>query len=367
MVIFLILIFIPALVTVVDFVGFLVKGERTVSSTLMRVIEICALVILPWIYVSLDRQNNCCGESAAFSPQHQFTILVLVIVCLVAYFYSSYRIALSSPVLEIVINSLLLIMIVLNIFIAIQTDSLFYASVGNLPIILLAILALVKNQRMFLEQSENVQHGPKNWPERVAWSILNLRPILKFPIFFIFCLPLLVVLTAVLMLVGQKPDSLIRAFTDTYKHGFSQWDYKCDNVECGGHYLCSVAANGHTKVVKPQRWGVRNGHHIICNRQLLISNAFEDLLQEKLPFLHRPIRQQYNKVGNFIHRYYGIFNIKLVADVIYILMKPLEWLFLLTLYTFDRKPENRIAKQYTSTVHRQKIEQGLKLETTQNH
>ena len=43
-------------------------------------------------------------------------------------------------------------------------------------------------------------------------------------------------------------------------------------------------------------------------------------------------------------------------------MKPLELIFLLTLYTFDNKPENRIAKQYLSKVDRQKlneIRQGL--------
>ena len=33
-------------------------------------------------------------------------------------------------------------------------------------------------------------------------------------------------------------------------------------------------------------------------------------------------------------------------DVIYYLMKPLEWIFLLVLYLVDRKPENRIALQY---------------------
>ena len=34
------------------------------------------------------------------------------------------------------------------------------------------------------------------------------------------------------------------------------------------------------------------------------------------------------------------------ADLIYIIMKPLEWLFLITLYLFDVNPENRIAVQY---------------------
>ena len=29
-------------------------------------------------------------------------------------------------------------------------------------------------------------------------------------------------------------------------------------------------------------------------------------------------------------------------------MKPLEWIFLIFLYLFDQKPENRIAIQYTN-------------------
>jgi hypothetical protein len=191
---------------------------------------------------------------------------------------------------------------------------------------------------------------------QTAWKILNLKPIVKFPVILVLCLPILVLITAILLLAGQKPDSIVRAFTETYKHGFSEWDYKCANVECGGHYLCSVAANGHRSVVKPKRIGIRNGRYIICNRQLLISNAFEELIAENCPLLHKSIRKQYNKVGRFIHRYYGIFNNKLVSDFIYFIMKPLEWFFLITLYTFDRKPENRIAKQYLSKEDRQQME-----------
>ncbi len=35
------------------------------------------------------------------------------------------------------------------------------------------------------------------------------------------------------------------------------------------------------------------------------------------------------------------------ADLIYFLMKPLEWFFLIVLYLVDTTPENRIALQYT--------------------
>ena len=97
---------------------------------------------------------------------------------------------------------------------------------------------------------------------------------------------------------------------------------------------------------------------IICNRPLLISNAFEELIQERLLGIHQIIRRIYNKVGDLVHRYYGIFNNKYVSDLVYIAMKPFEWMFLLTLYLFDQKPENRIAKQYLHFNDRQKSNQS---------
>lgn len=353
---FLILIGLPLSISLIDFLGFLIKGKRIVNIAIIRLTEIGAFLILPYMYVSLDTENDCCGDSAAFSPEHQTTILVIVIFCLVAYFYSSYRELISTPIVEVLVNSFLLFGIVLNIFIAIQTKDTFLAVGGNVTIILLAILVLAKNQKAFIEQSQEIGLSPKNKVESLAWKILHLQPFIKYPILFVLCLPALIIIAAILLLVGQKPDSIVKAFTDTYKHGFSQWDYKCDNVQCGGHYLCSVAAKGHTNIVKPQRRGIRNGHNIICNRQLLIFNAFEDLVQDKLPYLHKLVRRQYDKVGNFIHCYYNIFNNKFISDIIYILMKPIEWFFILVLYTFDRKPENRIAKQYISNIDRQQID-----------
>ena len=51
-------------------------------------------------------------------------------------------------------------------------------------------------------------------------------------------------------------------------------------------------------------------------------------------------------------RFYGFPIAKLIrspwiADGIYLLMKPLEWLFLAVLYAVDLHPEDRIAVQYT--------------------
>src|SRR5437588_12469663 len=60
---------------------------------------------------------------------------------------------------------------------------------------------------------------------------------LRFPLLALLALPLLVLVSVVLYLFGQQPDTLVRAFTDSYKHGFSQQYYLWDIVQCGGLFL----------------------------------------------------------------------------------------------------------------------------------
>ena len=113
------------------------------------------------------------------------------------------------------------------------------------------------------------------------------------------------------------------------------------------HYLCTVAAGGHRKVVKPLRVGMRHGHRVLVNRQLCVANAFEQILEEKTPAIHRIIvRHIYDKTGYPLSRH---IRTKWMADVIYFAMKPLEWLFLIVLYAVDVRPEDRIAVQYPHT------------------
>lgn len=228
---------------------------------------------------------------------------------------------------------------------------------GSVPIVLLFLIKLAENHQLLKYYIEENGYHSETMIGRFCAAVLNLSPILKYPVLLLILVPVLILFSLFLMLFGQKPDSLIRSFTDTYKHGFSQLDHLCENVECGGHFLCSVGANGHKKVVKPIRYGERNGSKIICTRQLLISNAFEELVQEKTPGLHRLIRRNYNRVGNLIHRHYHFFNNKFVSDTVYILMKPLELLFVVSLYLFDRKPENRIAMQYLKKEDKKRIEE----------
>jgi len=345
----LLLIAVPGLIVFIDFIGFLITRKRIVAEPFILLAEAGSLFFLPYIYAGFGKENKCCVDeidTAAFSPAHRLTIIVIIILSLSAYLFSKFRKHTAPPIMEVLVNVCILAGIVLNIFIGMHTGERIYSFFGNLPVILLGVLMLAENQQMFIRETKNNAGSYTKGFEAVASKILHLEAWIKFPVLLVLCLPALLVVTAILLLFGQKPDSIVRAFTETYKHGLSQWDYKCENVNCGGHYLCSVAANGHRRFVRPKRLGIRNGHTIICNRQLLISNAFEDLIHEKCPLFHRTIRKQYNKVGNFIHRYYGIFENKYVSDIVYILMKPLELIFIVTLYMFDRNPENRIGKQY---------------------
>lgn len=160
---------------------------------------------------------------------------------------------------------------------------------------------------------------------------------------FVLMWPLLGIMIGILLLFGQKPDAVIRAFTET-----SDWNLSKrvapQNIYYDEHYLCTVAAGGHEKIVKPKRLGVRHGHQVIVNRQLCVANAFEQILEERTPRFHRAVRHFYDTYGfpaaKMIHSRY-------TADFVYFLMKPLEWLFLIVLYLTDVNPENRIALQYT--------------------
>ena len=180
-------------------------------------------------------------------------------------------------------------------------------------------------------------------PPLLAWCDRLLSRCLSWYFLgFVLALPLLGVVLLLLVLLGQAPDAAVRAFTDTADWTFSQ-QIPPPPVYYDGHYLCTVAAGGHRKVVKPLRTGNRLGHTILVNRQLCIANAFEELVAQRTPRLHRALRSFYNRRGYPLSQK---ITTPLRADVTYLLMKPLEWAFLLTLYTFDRDPESRIARQY---------------------
>ncbi|AVM50587.1 DUF6688 family protein [Capnocytophaga sp. oral taxon 878] len=158
----------------------------------------------------------------------------------------------------------------------------------------------------------------------------------------ILVLPVFVIITLILMLLGQEYNSISKGLTETTTWAFSKHSHP-PHLPHQSHYLCTVAACGSPSLVKPLRYGKRAGQPIIVNRQLQIANAFEELITDLSPTLHRFIRRNYDKYGYDLSK-----KIKSTwaSNLTYILMKPLEWFFLICLYTFCLSPETKIKKQY---------------------
>jgi hypothetical protein len=146
-----------------------------------------------------------------------------------------------------------------------------------------------------------------------------------------------------LLLAAQRPDSLLQAFVQSrgglFSQGLCEHCVSTPNPE----YICTIAGFGSPGLVKPLYWGRRHGHPVRVTRQLQVCNAFEELLAEQYPRLQRVLRRGYDSLQISIEKWK---HVRAVANGLYVLIKPLEWTFLLALYLCDRQPETRIARQY---------------------
>ncbi|HAN21809.1 MAG TPA: hypothetical protein DCP51_09100 [Clostridiales bacterium] len=305
--------------------------------------------------------NNGNKYHEPFASKYFFVLVIIIFVVAIGYLLLNIKNKNSSPVTQAFAISSAYIGIIFSIFWIVQLSHQIGEITENLSIFFLClfpfnyIICIIPILRdAIIENIENrkskdvIYEKPililcdKILSKSISWYILG----------FVFILPLAGILLIVLILFGQAPDSVIKLFTETSDWVLSQkispppieYDY-------GGHYLCTVAANGHKKVVKPTRCGIRHGVKIVVNRQLCVANAFEQLISERVPKIHRFIRYIYDKYGYPLSKH---ITTKASADVTYIFMKPLEWFFVLVLYTFDKNPENRISMQYITPIKNSK-------------
>lgn len=275
-------------------------------------------------------------KHAPIALTHLPTIITLMLVAALGYVLLRYVSLRRLPPLIVVLSmAAVVIGIVLTVVIMIQLKEVSYLHLYLANCVLIGLRVCNDTVILFARG----ERRPSRFPflERIL-SHAALLP----PIALLAAVPLLLLLVAILLLFGQQPDSLIRAWTETADWNFSQ-KVPPPSIPYEGHYLCTVAATGHRKLVKPLRSGIRHGHTVVVNRQLCVANAFEGLLQERLPRLHRVVRGTYDRIGLPIAKR---IRRKGTADLLYLAMKPLEWCFLIVLYLCDTDPENRIAVQY---------------------
>lgn len=281
------------------------------------------------------------------------TVLTLFLISLIAYLLLTYRpldkfspLGLVLSLSGLYLGMFLALLWIIQMSGGIDTDRMYwwieqiYLNLLALNFIIIYLKTLIRTVREWSAQNNIRKTYSRPWLNHLQ-SLLSIGYCLPFWA-LLALVPFLGVVVMFLTLFGQEPDSVIKAWTETSDWQLSQ-KLSPPNVYYDEHYLCTVGAYGHPKLVKPLRFGERHHHRVVVNRQLCIANAFEQILEERFPRGHATLRKFYDLYGYPIAR-----HIKTAwqADVIYLLMKPLEWFFLTVIYLCDTKPENRIASQY---------------------
>lgn len=285
-------------------------------------------------YVSVAYSENHSPVWTEAIPTTVFLFLIGILGYLILAFTNAKK---TPPLITVLAISALYIGVFECVIWSIQVIKTIFLPI--LPINFIIIAGrLIREKALELKAREDENLAKKKgiigWINRelVSW---------RFPIWALFLVfPLLGVVIVVLLLWGQRPDYIIKGYTETADWALSQ---KIAPPGYDNHYLCTVAAQGHKKLVKPHRIGIRHGRRTIVNRQLCIANAFEQILEERIPKTHRAIRKFYDTHGFPLSK---LIKTKTAADFVYIVMKPLEWFFLIILYTFTSNPEERISRQY---------------------
>lgn len=330
----------------------------------------------PWDE-SIESPGDMSSLHEPFSREHMLTLLVLFAVGVVSYAFLKRKKETAAPLAKVLAMAGAYIGIGVNVLILIQlfgvlSHNQLFMNMVPFDVLLMMlvplnyiILTVVELGSVVRLQNRQLKEERQEWeeeerPERSASDsggpyksrLLNdcsriLEKSDQWAFYaLLLTLPLLCVITVILLLFGQRPDSAIRVFTET-----SDWTLSTEisppEVMVDAHYLCTVALRGHRGLVRPVRMGLRRGEKIVVNRQLCVANAFEQLLEERTPRFHRAVRNFYDTCGYPISRH---IRTPLAADIVYLLMKPLEWLFTAVLYLFDTKPEDRIARQYLPDI-----------------
>jgi len=145
----------PAIFFICELFYFIFTHRR--AHFLLRLpFEIVSMFIYPFIFVCAFKGDFINWGNFFIVENAIFILLVfIVLLCIIAYFFSSYRIKMSTPVVEASFNIFLTIGILINCGIAVCMliySSFIVAVVGNLPIILAFGMALIDNLRLDPEQ-----------------------------------------------------------------------------------------------------------------------------------------------------------------------------------------------------------------------
>lgn len=341
---------IPCILTIWNIVTLIQYATAKEDKKYLKFLEVAAMAlgfIFMQTYMGLEEITSAPWSEQLYnnqlhsviSPESLPTVVTLAITGLISYVWLRFTPTNKQPplLLGLAIAGVY-IGIVLCIVWCVQTNRYFLLMTFPANCVLLFVKVIYITVH---EKDNAIQNGQDTMKYKKLSQFLGRATNLPLVGILLF-LPLLGMLVAVLYMFGQEPNSVIKAWTETADWTLSQKEAP-SNIAYDEHYLCTVAAGGHEKIVKPIRPGLRHGHTVIVNRQLCVANAFEEVIMEKLPKIHKVVRGIYDDVGYPIAKH---IQSRFVADLIYFLMKPLEYFFVIVLYLVDVHPEDRIAMQY---------------------
>jgi hypothetical protein len=338
---------------------------RRTRSALLPVVVVGVLPFWGFVYSHMGRAecqvSSCDVGDTAFRPLAEPEVwgLVALHACTVlAYAISRRRPAALRPVAEVLVHATLLAGIAVHVVLQVHFSRWLPAAALFPPVFLPCaaplLTAILYGQEVRLRlRRRGVEAAMRPAPQAPDSAYREGPPQVPLPpeprvhrptlARALALAPALLGAHAVVQaLLFGRANAAITVVTRTCGHVFSSIPVEIIPKDC--HYLCTVAARGHVWLVKPERLGRRRGVPIVVNRQLALANAFEDLLHERWPRFGRLARQAYDRVGLPVSRY---LRRPLLADAVYLAMKPAEWAFYAVLLLLDRgDPEARIDRMY---------------------
>ncbi len=337
-------------------------GAHGASHVLYLVTSVLVLIIFPILGLAVDGAADACKPSChqTFRPlamPEVFTLVPLHTAAAFAFFLSVRRPHALAPRVEAAIVAVLAAGIVLHVALGVQfLLAVPYAMyIIPLPIVtpyltvpllahhLVGRLRARGHEALVLEaeRAEERQTGYREAPVvplPVTRSPMHLGILLR----GLVGAPLVLGIHAVVMgVVLRSPSGGVDAFLNTCGYMLSRLPVP-PQADC--HYLCTIAAQGSPRLVRPYRWGMRRGQPILVNRQLALANAFEDLLHERWPRFGRLARRTYDALAFPLSR---ALSRRWIANALYVLMKPAEVVFFIALLFLDPgDPESRIDGMY---------------------
>jgi hypothetical protein len=318
----------------VIFVNLRVHGLK--KGVIAAEVLVFVVLVLWGLFLNHFVGNSCvetpCDNANVHRPLAEpavYSLCTFHILSVFAYGISRIRPQLLIPTVEILVLGGLLLGIILQTLLAIQFGRWLAYGLALAPIALPGASPLFAITLFVLQIRR-----------RLELHVAARTDLAKTAGFSLLFLGFYATITA---LFAKRSTAAFDVFTQTCDYTFSQIPIVIDNSPCG-HYLCTVAACGHPRLVRPLRVGLRQGHPILVNRQLAIANAFEELLQEKFPRLGRLARKIYDRFGLPISKY---IQSRFWADLVYLSMKPAEWFFYGFLLLVDPGcPEERLNRMY---------------------